>query len=215
VLHGLRLRLWVTPAHPRAHLIPAALIAILCTKNGEEMRALRTAYQEGGTPFAPSSQRALPTPNGGGASVAAVNNRAMESDVRSDTSGWYQKLLLALIEGTRVGMEQQSDREPRKGRKPMDASPAKGNDPPALPLSPARLSFFRTTAMPGKREEPNGVNFDLAKEDASRLYEAGEKRWGTGAFVRGREGGIGLPVFVATLFPLHFSPSDLCPPRDR
>lgn len=53
----------------------------------------------------------------------------LTADVRSDTSGWYQKYLLALCQGD--------------------------------------------------REDPQGVNFELAQEDASKLYEAGEKRLGT------------------------------------
>ena len=64
--------------------------------------------------------------------------------MRSDTSGWYQKYLLALCQGN--------------------------------------------------REDPQGVNFELAQEDASKLYEAGEKRMGTSQNFVATCGGEGLTL---------------------
>jgi annexin A6 len=52
------------------------LIATLCTKNNAQITAIKQQYSE-------------------------LFNRTLETDVRGDTSGWYQKLLMAICEGKR------------------------------------------------------------------------------------------------------------------
>uniref|UniRef100_A0A8C0B106 Annexin n=1 Tax=Buteo japonicus TaxID=224669 RepID=A0A8C0B106_9AVES len=80
------------------------LIEILCTRNNKEIVNIKKAYKQ-------------------------LFDRDLESDVKSDTSGSLQKILVTVLEAT--------------------------------------------------RDETQQVNAELAEQDATDLYKAGEGRWGT------------------------------------
>ncbi|XP_063306331.1 annexin A13 [Pelobates fuscus] len=80
------------------------LIQILCTRANQQIRAIKEAYKR-------------------------LHGRDLEADVKSDTSGYFQKILISLLQAN--------------------------------------------------RDEGLDINEDLAGQDAKRLYEAGEARWGT------------------------------------
>ncbi|XP_056378678.1 annexin A13 isoform X4 [Hyla sarda] len=80
------------------------LIQILCTRANQQIRNIKVSYKR-------------------------LFDRDLEDDVKSDTSGYFRKILLSLLQAN--------------------------------------------------RDEGLEVNKDQAGEDAKRLYEAGESRWGT------------------------------------
>ncbi|NP_001086518.1 annexin A13 L homeolog [Xenopus laevis] len=80
------------------------LIQILCTRSNQQIKATKEAYKR-------------------------LFERDLESDVKSETSGYFQKILISLLQAN--------------------------------------------------RDEGLSIDEDLAGQDAKRLYEAGEARWGT------------------------------------
>ncbi|XP_072007337.1 annexin A13 [Engystomops pustulosus] len=80
------------------------LIQILCTRANQQIRNIKEAYKR-------------------------IFDRDLESDVKSETSGYFRKILISLLQAN--------------------------------------------------RDEGLDINHDLAGQDAKRLYEAGQARWGT------------------------------------
>ncbi|KAG8441620.1 hypothetical protein GDO86_010707, partial [Hymenochirus boettgeri] len=80
------------------------LIQILCTRANKQIKAIKESYKR-------------------------LFDRDLESDVKSETSGYFQKILISLLQAN--------------------------------------------------RDEGLNINEDLAGQDAKKLYEAGESRWGT------------------------------------
>ncbi|XP_075684081.1 annexin A13 [Rhinoderma darwinii] len=80
------------------------LIQILCTRVNQQIKSIKEAYKK-------------------------LFDRDLESDVKSETSGYFRKILISLLQAN--------------------------------------------------RDEGLDINQDLAGQDAKRLYEAGEGRWGT------------------------------------
>ncbi|XP_068094095.1 annexin A13 isoform X1 [Hyperolius riggenbachi] len=82
----------------------SVLIQILCTRNNQQIRNIKASYRK-------------------------IFDRDLEDDVKSDTSGYFKKILISLLQAN--------------------------------------------------RDEGLDINEQVAGEDAKRLYEAGQARWGT------------------------------------